>query len=109
MPHVEDLAILSVDGHTLIARPREIVRVARRREEVGKSVNLDKVLVVRKGQRVLLGQPVLKGARVVCEVKAHGRERKVISYRFKRRKNVRRKRGHRTDYTDLWVKEIKTE
>ncbi|MBI2870804.1 MAG: 50S ribosomal protein L21 [Candidatus Omnitrophica bacterium] len=100
-------AIVDVGGSQCLARPREVMRVPRRKEQVGAPVTLEDVLFVRTPEDFAVGRPTVKGARVECEVKAHIRDRKDIAFRFRRRESVRRKRGFRRSYTDLWVKEIK--
>jgi large subunit ribosomal protein L21 len=53
-----------------------------------------------------IGQPLVKGAKVIAEVVKQGRGKKIIVFKYKRRKNYRRKQGHRQAYTKLIVKQI---
>jgi large subunit ribosomal protein L21 len=99
-------AVLELDGSQVLVRPNQLVRVAKRPEAPGKKVKLDKVLFLNQEHDYQIGQPTLKGAQVQCTVKAHGKTQKVIAYRFKKRKGVRRKRGSRQAYTDLLVTSI---
>jgi large subunit ribosomal protein L21 len=55
---------------------------------------------------VLIGRPTLEGAAVRAEVLRHGRADKIVVFKFKRRKNIRSKTGHRQDYTEVRVSEI---
>ena len=107
MPSVDSYAVVRVDGCQILARPRAVIRVPHRSESVGKAVTLNDVLLLHKDKKVTVGQPVVKDAKVLCQVKGHGRGTKIIVYHFKRRKRVRKKQGHRQDYTDLLIKEIK--
>lgn len=76
--------------------------------EKTKEVSLDKVLLIRDGEKLLVGNPHLKGARVLCDYLEEFRAPKVIAFKYRRRKASRRKRGHRQEYCRLLVKEIVT-
>ncbi len=71
-----------------------------------KEVSLEKVLFVHDGEKLHFGTPLVKGAKVVCDYLGDIRGPKVISFKFRRRKASRRKRGHRQEITRLLVKEI---
>ncbi len=71
-----------------------------------KEVTLDKVLLVRNGDAVQVGTPVVKTAKVICDLIGTVRGRKVVSYRYRRRKDSQKIRGHRQTYTRLKVREI---
>ena len=70
------------------------------------SVNLDKVLLVSDGKTVQVGDPMIKGAKVICDVVDQVKAKKVINFKFRRRKDSERKVGHRQPLTRLKVKEI---
>ncbi|MFN0008568.1 MAG: 50S ribosomal protein L21 [Planctomycetota bacterium] len=69
----------------------------------GDKLVFDEVLLVGNEGTVQIGKPLLKGAQVTAEVIAEIKGPKVIAFRFKRRKNVRRKRGHRERYTQVKI------
>lgn len=69
-------------------------------------ITLENVLLVADGENVKIGTPTVQGAKVVCDYLGAVRGDKVVSFRFRRRKNSRKKIGHRQDYTKLRVKEI---
>lgn len=83
------------------------MRVPKLDVEPGKKVTFDEVLLTSDGEKVKAGQPMVKGAKVVAEVVGHGRGEKIIVFKFKRRKNYRKKTGHRQDYTEITIKELK--
>ena len=85
----------------------EIVHVPAMDAEVGSTVEFTP-LVVSDGSQTIIGHPAVDGARVSCSVLEHGRDRKIIVFKFKRRKQYRRKKGHRQDYTALKVEKITT-
>ena len=70
--------------------------------EAGKEVELDKVLMVNDK----VGNPYVNGAKVVCEVVKHGKNKKIIVFKYNAKKNYRRKQGHRQPYTKIEVKKI---
>jgi large subunit ribosomal protein L21 len=78
--------------------------------EPGDRVTFDRVLLARRGEDdVLVGRPTLRNASVSVEVVEHGREDKIIVFKRKRRKNYRRKYGHRQPYTEVRIVEVDLE
>ncbi|MFH1868696.1 MAG: 50S ribosomal protein L21 [Candidatus Omnitrophota bacterium] len=76
------------------------------RIEHKKDISLDKVLLTSSGKDVQIGTPYLEGAKVICDVICDAKGKKVISYKFKKKKCYHRKLGHRDLLTRLKVKEI---
>jgi large subunit ribosomal protein L21 len=74
--------------------------------EAGNEIALDKVLMTGQDETVSVGTPYLENAKVTCEVMEHGRGKKIYIFKHKRRKDYRKKQGHRQDYTRLKVKSI---
>lgn len=70
-------------------------------------VSLKDVLLVSGEGKLEIGKPTVKGAEVVCDVLGQVKGKKVTSFKFKRRKNYRKKKGHRQSLTRLMVKDIK--
>ncbi|HEX3151365.1 MAG TPA: 50S ribosomal protein L21 [Gemmataceae bacterium] len=83
----------------------DTVRIDHREAAVGSSLELSKVLLVANGADLLVGQPLVGGARVVAEVLGNAKEKSVIQY-FRRRKNYRRLKGHTQPYVDVKIKHI---
>ena len=75
--------------------------------EAGSKVTFDEVLLSSDGQTVKAGAPLVKGAKVVGEVVGQGKEPKIYVFKFKRRKNYRRKTGHRQGYTEVRITDVK--
>ena len=83
------------------------VRLALRAEaEPGSIVDLTDVLLVGSGDDVRVGTPLVAGARVTARVTGESKGRKLIVYRYRRRKNSDKKRGHRQHYTEAVVESI---
>lgn len=74
--------------------------------DVGADVIIDNVILLNDGNNVIVGNPIIQGAKVACTVVAQKRNKKVIIFKKSRRKNYRRKNGHRQHMTVLMVKDI---
>ncbi len=69
----------------------------------GENIEFSEVLLLRDGDNVEVGTPLIEGARVTATVLAHGRGKKVQIVKFKRRKNYRRQMGHRQNFTQVEI------
>jgi large subunit ribosomal protein L21 len=74
--------------------------------DVGSPVTFDKVLMVADGEDVTIGQPVLEKASVKGTILEQGRAKKIIVFKYKRRKRFRRKQGHRQAFTAVKIDSI---
>lgn len=100
-------AIIRSGDKQFRAEPGRTVRVPSIAAEVGETVTFDQVLVTGGDDGVRVGTPILDGASVTGEVVRHGKDRKVIIFKWKRRKNYRRKQGHRQKFTEVRIGEIR--
>jgi large subunit ribosomal protein L21 len=82
------------------------ILVERLSAEPGDKVELKEVLLVADGKKVTVGQPVVKGAKVVATVVAQEKGPKIRIFKYRPRKRYRRRAGHRQFYTRLRVEEI---
>ena len=98
-------AVIRTGGKQYRVAPGDVVRVERLPGEVGSAIEFTEVLLTG-GDAVRVGTPLVAGARVVGEIVAQGRDRKILVYKKKRRKNYRRRRGHRQSITTVRVTEI---
>lgn len=105
MPTFEQ-AIVRTGGKQYRVEPGSVIRVEKLEAEVGGDIELPEVLLLGRGKDAKVGTPLIDGAKVKGTVTSHGRGPKIIVYKFKRRKNYRRKAGHRQPYTEIHVKEI---
>ena len=100
-------AVIKTGGKQYRVVAEDKLKVARVAGEPGDIVEFGEVLVVG-GDTPTLGTPTVSGATVAAEVLAHGRYDKVIAFKKRRRKNSRRKRGHRQEYSMVRITEILT-
>ena len=77
-------------------------------EEEGKKVSFDKVLLVSNEGKIEVGKPYVTGAKVEGKVVSNGRGKKILVFKYKPKKNERKTRGHRQDYTKVEITSIKT-
>ncbi len=101
-----DQAVVRTGGKQYRVEPGMVLRVEKLDAEPGTTVELTDILLAGRGDQVTVGTPTVAGAKVVARVRAQGRGRKVIVYKFRRRKNYRRRRGHRQPYTELSIERI---
>lgn len=99
-------AVIDVGGRQIRVSPEEQVRVARLEADVGSQVTFDRVLAVRSDDDFRIGTPTVEGAKVVAEVLSHGKSKKVVVAKYKKRKFYRRKRGHRQLFTAVRICDI---
>ncbi len=73
----------------------------------GSKLTFDQVFLTVDGDKIKTGQPTVKGAKVSAEIVQHAKGDKIYVFKFKRRKNYRRKTGHRQRYTDVKITSLK--
>jgi large subunit ribosomal protein L21 len=99
-------AIIQTGGKQYRVAPGDVLRVVRLPGERGDEVILDQVLLVTDGQELKIGQPLVADAAVRCQIVRQGKGKKIVVFKKKRRKNYRRKQGHRQLFTALQIQEI---
>ncbi len=99
-------AVVRIAGKQFLARPEARLRVPLLEAEVGSQVEFDQVLLVSREGALHRGTPVVAGARVTAEVVTRGRERKILVFHKKKRKDHRKKNGHRQPYSEVRIRDI---
>ena len=84
----------------------DVIFVEKLGVEEGEAVTFDKVLVVADGEDVKFGAPVVEGAKVEAKVVKNGKAKKIYVFKMKRKKNYRRKKGHRQPFTKVEISKI---
>ena len=103
------IAVVETGGKQYQVSPDSIIRTEKLKAKEGEEVVLDKVLMLKEDDsEVLVGNPLIAEARVTAEVLKQARAKKIIVYKFKRRKGYHRKYGHRQAFTELKIKEIQS-
>jgi len=101
-------AIIETGGKQYRVETGSLLQVASLEGDVGASVELDQVRLLHGDGGVVIGQPLVPGAKVTAEIVRHGRTRSITVFKKKRRKGYRRTRGHRQGFTSLRVTGIAT-
>jgi large subunit ribosomal protein L21 len=101
-------AVIKTGGKQYRVAAQDMLKVDRLKGEPGEIVQFGEVLLVG-GDNVTLGKPTITGASVAAEVLEQGRGPKIIAFKKRRRKNSRRKRGFRPEFTLVRITEILTE
>ena len=107
MAEKQTYAIIESGSKQFMVQEGERVRLPSLKAKKGDKLQIKDVLFLRAGDKVQVGKPLVSGAAVEAEVVGNGRGKKVVSFKFKRRKNVRVKKGHRQGYTEVVIKAIK--
>ncbi len=100
-------AIFVSGGRQFRAEPGVTIKVPLLDAKPGDEVSFDQVLLASDGKSVQTGAPKVKGATVTAEVVRHGKGKKIRIFRFARRTGYRRKAGHRQDFTEIKIADVK--
>jgi large subunit ribosomal protein L21 len=99
-------AIILTGGKQYRVSEGETVFVEKLNKNVGEEIIFDKILVVRNGEKAVIGTPVVKNAKVVAEIVKQGRGPKIIVFKKHSKKGYKKTQGHRQDLTELKIKKI---
>jgi len=99
-------AIVEIGGKQYKVAPKQTIEVERLNVPEGDMVQLDKVLFIGGNKDTLVGNPIIKGAKVVATSLGEAKGEKVIVFKYKSKVRYRRKSGHRQTYTKILVNEI---
>jgi len=99
-------AIIQTGGKQYKVSAGDVIKVEKLELEVGSKINFD-VLLTSDNGKVVAGNPIVKDVVCSAEVVEHGKGDKIVVYKYKAKKNYRRKQGHRQPYTAIKILEIK--
>ena len=99
-------AVVNTGGKQYKVQQGEILRVEKIPGEIGSPVTFDRVLMFSDGENVNIGQPVLENIAVEGHIVEQGKAKKIIVFKYKRRKRYRRKKGHRQEFTAVQIDSI---
>lgn len=100
-------AVVSTGGKQYRVQEGEILMIEKIPGEVGAEVSFDQVLMCSDGENIKIGQPVVENAIVNGHIMEQGKGKKIIVFKYKRRKRYRRKQGHRQQFTAVKIDSIK--
>jgi large subunit ribosomal protein L21 len=99
-------AVVTSGGKQYKVKQGDVLRVEKISGEVGDPFSFDKVLMFSDGENVRIGQPALDNIAVRGHIVEQGKARKIIVFKYKRRKRYRRKQGHRQQFTAIRIDNI---
>jgi large subunit ribosomal protein L21 len=99
-------AIIETGGKQYRVSEGDTLYIEKLPAQADETVEINRVLALVDGENVKIGSPLVEGARVLLKVVRHGRGKKIIVFKFKAKKNYRRKQGHRQAFTQVTVEKI---
>lgn len=99
-------AIIETGGKQYKVQEGDVIYVEKLEANEGDSVTFDKVLVVSNGEGLVTGTPLVANAVVSGKVEQQGKSRKIVVFKYKAKKNYRRKQGHRQPFTKVVIDKI---
>ncbi len=99
-------ALIQTGGKQYRVSPGEEVKIEKLPGKIGDRVTFDKVLLTSDGATVNLGKPYIENARVAGHITNHGSNKKIVVFKYKRRKGYRKKQGHRQDFSLIRIDAI---
>lgn len=100
-------AIIETGGKQYRVTPGDVLKVEKVNGNPGDVVTLDRVLLISDEQGVKVGNPTVPGAYVEASIKSHGKDKKVIVFKFKNKTNYQRFKGHRQPYSEIEILSVK--
>jgi large subunit ribosomal protein L21 len=99
-------AIIQTGGKQYKVQEGDVLYVEKLNAEIDSNVEITEVIAVSKDGSLVVGSPVVEGAKVVAKVVKQGKAKKVIVFKYKPKKDSRKKNGHRQPYTKLQIEKI---
>lgn len=99
-------ALIETGGKQYRVQKDDVLFIEKLNAKQGETVTFDKVLLVGKDGKTLVGQPLVKGAKVTAKVLDQGRGKKITVFKYKPKKNYKKKQGHRQPFTKVQIESI---
>ena len=99
-------AVVETGGNQYKVQPGDVIFVEKIEAGEGETVKLDRVLMVGRDDGIVTGSPTVEGASVTAKVVKNGKGPKIMVFKFKAKKNYRKRQGHRQPYTKLQIEAV---
>ncbi len=102
------LAVIKSGGKQYLVAPGEKIKIEKIEGQKNKEVVFEEVLLLQKGKSIKIGDPLVKGAKVIGKIVNQGRSEKVIVFKYKPKTRYKVKKGHRQPFTEVEITKIET-
>lgn len=102
-------AVIETGGKQYRVEKDSVLYIEKLDAQEGDTVTFDKVLLVKNGDETKAGSPLLEGAKVTGKVVKHGKGKKIMVFKYKPKKNYKRKKGHRQPFTQVVIENIEAQ
>ncbi|MFU0800916.1 MAG: 50S ribosomal protein L21 [Xylanivirga thermophila] len=99
-------AVIRTGGKQYRVNEGDVLKVEKLTADEGATIEFEEVLAISKDDGLLVGTPLVEGAKVEAKVLGHGKAKKVIVFKYKPKKDYRKKQGHRQPYTEVQITKI---
>jgi len=100
-------AVVEINGFQYKVKENDKIRISKiNNSEKGEKIEFDKVLLINEDNNTIIGKPYIEGAKIVCSNIGNVKGKKIEVMKYKRRKNYKRIKGHRQDYTEIIIENI---
>lgn len=99
-------AVIRTGGKQYRVNEGDVLKVEKLTADEGVTIEFEEVLAISKDDGLLVGTPLVEGAKVEAKVLGHGKAKKVIVFKYKPKKDYRKKQGHRQPYTEVQITKI---
>lgn len=99
-------ALIETGGKQYRVQKDDVLFIEKLNAQEGETVTFEKILLVNKDGETVVGKPVVQGAKVTAKVLAHGRGKKITVFKYKPKKNYKKKQGHRQPFTKVQIESI---
>ena len=100
------LAVIKSGGKQYLVSPGDKIKVEKIDAEEGKEISFPEVLLTEKKNKIQIGTPFIKGAKVIGKILKHDRTKKIIVFKYKSKTRRKSKKGHRQDFTEVEITKI---
>lgn len=104
---MDKYAVIKTGGKQYLVKPGQKLRIEKLDAKEGGDIEFGEVLLVADGDKVEIGTPIVKGAKVLAKVLRQARDKKKIIFRYHSKTRYRKMKGHRQHFTEIEVSEIK--
>jgi len=99
-------AIIETGGKQYRVSEGDVIFVEKLAKEIGETIDFEKVLTISKNDKLSIGSPIIDGAKVVGKILSHGKDKKILIFRYRPKKSSSKKQGHRQPYTKVQIEKI---